>query len=306
MKKLKLIIIMMVFGCMSYTAHAQLRPITSTYIFNPLIINPAYAGSLNLFSATLVHREQWVNVDGAPTLQSFNAHTSLKKNRIGVGLQAYRDQIGVRDQSGVYASYAYKIRLNNAILSMGIQGGFDNRTADFTRLDLFNPNDPLLSGAESRLTPNFGTGVYLANRDFFVGLSIPYILENRISNIATSESRESRFYYGTAGGVLTISPDLKLNPSVLLRFQENSKLAFDLNANLIFQDIAYAGVSYRSNNAFTFLFQLILNDNVRAGYAYDTETNDINGFSPGSHEILINYRIKIRNFKKDPACPVYF
>ncbi len=307
MNKIKIILSTVIIGLLSFTAQAQLRPLTSTYVFNGLTINPAYAGSLNLFSATLVHREQWANIDGAPTLQSFTAHTSLKKNRIGVGLQAYRDGLGIRDQSGLFLSYAYKIRLSGAILSMGIQGGFDNRTADFSRLDLFNQNDQAFTGVETRMTPNFGTGVYLANRNFFAGISIPFILENRITNNTFSEdSRESRFYYATAGGVLTLNPDLKLNPSVLFRLQENAKPAFDINANLIFQDIAYAGISYRSNNALTFLFQLILNDNLRAGYAYDTETNDLTGFTPGSHEILLNYRIKIRNAKKDPACPVYF
>lgn len=306
MKFLKIVISIFLISAAGYTANAQQRPITGTYMYNGLLINPAYAGSLNLFSATFVHRDQWVNVDNAPILQSFNAHTSLKKNRIGVGLQAFRDKIGVREQTGVYASYAYKIRMNKAILAMGIQGGFDNRVADFSELVLFNQDDPLLTGVDTRLTPNFGTGIYLANRDFFIGLSVPYILENTISNIEGAESRESRYYYATAGNVITLSENLKLNPSVLLRFQENAKLSFDINANLIFENIAYAGVSYRSSNALTFVFQLILNDNMRAGYAYETETSDIQQYTLGSHEILLNYRIKIKNAKKDPSCPVYF
>ncbi len=285
---------------------SQQDPMFAQYMFNTMSVNPAYAGSLNLFSATFVNRDQWVNIDNAPVLQSFNAHTSLKKNRIGVGLQAFRDKIGVREQTGIYASYAYKIRMNKAILSMGIQGGFDNRTADFSLLNLFNIDDPLLSGIDTKLTPNFGTGIYLANRDFFIGLSVPYILENTVSNLPDAQSRESRYYYATAGNVIKLSSNLKLNPSVLLRFQENSKLSFDINANLIFENIAYAGVSYRSSNALTFVFQLILNENIRAGYAYETETSDVNLYSPGSHEILLNYRIKIRNNKKDPQCPVYF
>ncbi|MEL7148223.1 MAG: type IX secretion system membrane protein PorP/SprF [Bacteroidota bacterium] len=306
MKFFKIIIGIFLISTIGLEADAQQRPITGTYMYNGLILNPAYAGSLNLFSATFVNRDQWVNVDNAPVLQSFNAHTSLKKNRIGVGLQAFRDKLGVREQTGIYASYAYKIRMKGAILAMGIQGGFDNRTADFSELNLFNPNDPLLTGVDTRLTPNFGTGIYLANRDFFIGLSVPYILENTISNIEGAESRESRYYYATAGNVIPLSENLKLNPSVLLRFQENAKMSFDLNANLIFENVAYAGISYRSSNAFTFVFQLILNENMRVGYAYETETSDIQNYTLGSHEILLNYRIKIKSAKKDPSCPVYF
>ena len=156
------------------------------------------------------------------------------------------------------------------------------------------------------MTPNFGTGVYLANRDFYIGASVPYILENKISNNTGNDARESRYYYLTGGYVFPLTRLIKLHPSTLIRLQENAKMQFDLNFNLIFESVAYAGVSYRSSNALTFVFQLILNENLRAGYAYETETSNINEYTPGSHEILVNYRIKIRNSKKDPQCPVYF
>ena len=51
-------------------AHGQQRPVTSTYMFNGLVLNPAYAGSLNVFSAVVTNRDQWINVDGAPIMQS--------------------------------------------------------------------------------------------------------------------------------------------------------------------------------------------------------------------------------------------
>ena len=50
----------------------------------------------------------------------------------------------------------------------------------------------------------------------------------------------------------------------------------------------------------------MLNENLRVGYAYDVNTSQINTVSSGSHEIFINYRIKLKNYRKDPQCPVYF
>jgi hypothetical protein len=50
----------------------------------------------------------------------------------------------------------------------------------------------------------------------------------------------------------------------------------------------------------------MLNENLRVGYAYDINTSEINAVSAGSHEIFINYRIKLKNYRKDPQCPVYF
>ncbi|MEM9326133.1 MAG: type IX secretion system membrane protein PorP/SprF [Bacteroidota bacterium] len=301
-------------------ASGQQRAITSTYMFNGLMINPAYAGSLNVLSITGVHRDQWVNVDGAPQFQALSAHTSLMSNRIGVGLVASKDQVGVHEDVGLYGSYAYKIRTSVGILAMGLQGGFNSRRSNFTLLTLLDTNDPALIGQQTNFSPNVGAGLYFANQDWFLGVSVPYILENKlhqdvpnIEDIVVDirdrsfiQSRESRYYYATAGGVLHLSPKIKLNPSVLLRYQEQAPFSFDLNANVIFDEIAYAGVSVRRGGDITFLAQLILNENFRVGYAYDAITNDLNDYSAGSHEILLNYRIKLRNYKKDPQCPVYF
>ncbi|MBV6644591.1 MAG: type IX secretion system membrane protein PorP/SprF [Cyclobacteriaceae bacterium] len=292
-------------------AFGQQRIATSTYAFNGLLLNPAYAGSLNVLSVTAVHREQWVNVDGAPKNQSLTAHTSLMNNRVGVGFMAVRNQLGVNDDVSVYGSYAYKIRTSIGIISMGLQGGFDNRKSDFSQLTLLDPGDPFLSGQTSRFNPNFGTGVYFANPNFFFGVSVPYILENKtivVDEVAESvqDTRQSRYYYMTSGMVLHLSHAIKLNPSVLLRMQEEARVGWDINANIIFDEIAYAGVSVRNSGDIVFLGQLILNENLRVGYAYDATTSSLGNTSRGSHEILVNYRIKLRNYKKDPQCPVYF
>src|SRR3954470_20077666 len=73
---------------------AQQYPVFSQYYFNELVINPAYAGSHVQFSATAMYRNQWVNFPGAPKTFNFTAHTSLLKNKIGVGLMVNHDEIG--------------------------------------------------------------------------------------------------------------------------------------------------------------------------------------------------------------------
>ncbi|MDC1369656.1 type IX secretion system membrane protein PorP/SprF [Cyclobacteriaceae bacterium] len=62
----------------------------------------------------------------------------------------------------------------------------------------------------------------------------------------------------------------------------------------------------RNTGDFGILGQVMLNENLRVGYAYDVNTSQINTVSSDSHEIFINYRIKLKNYRKDPQCPVYF
>ena len=284
-------------------ASAQLRPLTSTYPFNGLLTNPAYAGSLNLLSVIAVHREQWINIEGAPVFQAFTAHSSFNSNRVGVGLQATRDQIGITETVSVYGSYAYKIKTGFGILAMGLQGGFDSRQQDFTELTVFDQDDQLLSGVNNRMTPNFGTGIYFANPHMYAGFSVPYILENKTLLVdeadgIAADSRESRYYYITGGVIFPINDLIKLSPSILLRAQESNRFAYDITGMVIFDQIAYAGISYRNSKDITFIGQIILNENFRVGYAYDANASEITTETSGSHEILLNYRIKLRKLQE--------
>lgn len=305
MRKVILIISLIGFAAITY---AQQRPITSTYLYNGLILNPAYAGSINMFSATLTHRDQWVNIDGAPSTQTFTAHTSFMDNRIGSGITIMRDRIGVHDEISLFGSYAYKIHFAHGILSMGLQGGVENRVSDFTELTLKDPNDPLLTGQISKMRPNFGTGIYYANPKVFFGMSVPQIMRPSIFNVddIVSLARADRFYYINGGAALPMSKHVIFNPSFLVRVQDRQPAGFDLTAQFIIDEVIYAGMSYRSQDSFVFIAQMVLNDNFRIGYAYDTITSDLNNYSPGSHEIMMNYRIKIKNARKNPLCPVYY
>ncbi|MBU2912773.1 type IX secretion system membrane protein PorP/SprF [Reichenbachiella agariperforans] len=292
----------------SLTAAAQQRPVFSTYPYNGLALNPAYAGSLNLFSAIFTNRNQWVNIDGAPVYQSLTAHTTFKDNQIGTGLNVVRDQVGVHEQYSVYGSFAYKIRMQKGILSMGLQGGFDQRASNFNELDWFSQEDPLAVYAND-FNPNFGVGLYFANRDYFIGASIPYILTPKIKyeqNDIPTTGVSSRYYYINAGFVKDLNRSLKINPSVLFRLQDDVPFSFDANVNLIINEIVYAGLSYRYQDSFSIMTQLVLNENFRIGYAYDIPTSDLNGYTAGSHEIFLNYRIKLKTSRKDGLCPVYF
>ncbi len=61
MKKL----IILAFLISGIHAYAQQDALFSQYMFNQLVINPAYAGSSDVMNITAVGRKQWV-IDGGP------------------------------------------------------------------------------------------------------------------------------------------------------------------------------------------------------------------------------------------------
>src|SRR5690349_18692241 len=118
-------------------AGAQQRPLQSLYMFDPLLVNPAYAGNHVQLSATSIFRNQWVNLEGAPKTLTATVHSGFWKSKMGLGLIATNDKIGIHNQVALYGVYSYKLKLSDkAILSFGVQGGFDNLKSDFTKLNL--------------------------------------------------------------------------------------------------------------------------------------------------------------------------
>ena len=290
---------------------AQQDPVFSQYYFNDLVINPAYAGAHVKLSATAMYRNQWVNFPGAPKTYNFSSHTSLWKNRIGVGIMFNHDEIGSYRNNHVYGYYAYKIHLADATFSMGLQAGFNLIGADFSALDLQSPGDVSFYNFASQLKPNFGAGVYYNKKNYFLGFSVPFILNNKIVTsfeALANEIKEARYYFIRGGILLPLDrmDKVKINPSVLVRAQEGQPLSFDINSSVIFYDIFSIGGSYRLGDSFISFIDLKISEKIHFGYSYDWTSSGLNAFSNGTHEFMINYRSILRGIHKDPECPQYY
>lgn len=289
---------------------AQQRSIQSLYMFDPLLINPAFAGTQVQLSSTAIYRNQWVNFPGAPKTFTASTHMGFKQNRVGLGLIAGKDQIGVHDESSLYFLYSYKLPLSrfdkSASISFGIQGGFNALRSDYT-LTISREDDKF--GVFRSFNPNFGAGIYYRNKNTYLGLSVPYFLNSEILNVQTafeSSARRYRYYYLNGGFTKKLSNTVKIVPSALIRIQDRAPLTFDATLITVLYDVVGIGASYRFTDSFIGLFELQLNDNFHVGYAYDFTSSDLRTYSNGTHEIMLNYRFKITKFHQGLDCPSYW
>ena len=277
----------------------QQQAMYTQYMFNGLALNPAYAGSHQTLEFTALAREQWTGLDGAPSTQTFTAHSPLRNRSIGVGLSFIHDKIGVTSQYGVYGAYSYRIQFSNrGILSMGLQVGFTAYHEDLSQLSgsIRDPNDPNFALDEaSKFMPNFGTGFYYYTNRFYLGLSSPHLVQNKLDDIETTdvESKQKRHYFLTTGYVFDLSRNVKFKPNLLIKVVEGAPVEADINLNFLFQEFLWAGVSYRSFDSFDAMIQLNLTEQFRIGYAYDfATTTELKRLHSGSHELMLNYRLK--------------
>src|SRR6478736_7092385 len=91
------------------TVNAQYDALFTQYMFNETFINPAYTGSKEAMSATLLHRQQWVSFPGRPVTTSFSLHGPLLGTKMGVGLNLLTEKVGVMNRTLIYATYAYRL-----------------------------------------------------------------------------------------------------------------------------------------------------------------------------------------------------
>ncbi|WPP49753.1 PorP/SprF family type IX secretion system membrane protein [Catalinimonas niigatensis] len=286
-------------------SYGQQQAMYTQYMFNGLAINPAYAGSQETLSLTALGREQWMGLEGAPSSQTFSAHAPLNNRKIALGLLLTHDEIGVTNQYGAYAIYAYRIKFSKGTLSTGLQAGFNSYRANFSQVFVPQDGDGSFTSDDLRsFLPNFGAGAYYSNSRFYAGFSLPLLLTNAYPGEEGSLAKQYRHWFLSSGYVFDLSSQLKLKPNLLIKAVEGAPLEVDINANLLIKELVWVGVSYRSLDALSFLLEFEVTPQFRFGYAYDHALTEMQTVQNGTHELMLNYRFMKKD--KKMLTPRYF
>ena len=105
-------------------------------MFNPLVINPAYAGSRDQMSVVILHRSQWLGFGGgAPNTQTASFHAPLLQGKVGLGAVVTRDVIGPVSRTGFSGAYAYRLRLRTGKLAIALRTGLYNYVFDWNKIE---------------------------------------------------------------------------------------------------------------------------------------------------------------------------
>lgn len=288
-------------------AIAQQDPLFGQYMFNTLAFNPAYAGSADVFTVMALSRHQWVGFEGAPATQTILAHTPLKNESIAIGLSAINDRIGPSRQTSAYADFAYRIKTGtDTRLAFGLKGGINMYQADLASLSTVEVDQANVN-VKGQLLPNFGFGMFWHAPRYYVGVSAPKLLENELgmtNGVVVQKATEARHYFLIGGYVMDLSKEFKFKPSFMLRAVQGAPLSLDINANFLLRERIWFGGMYRLGNAFGLMGQYQINDQLRAGYAFDLTTTRIGAYNAGTHEVMLSY--DLRFLKGRTISPRYF
>jgi type IX secretion system PorP/SprF family membrane protein len=272
----------------------QMYPVTHHYMFDALAINPAFAGSNNALSVAILYRNQWVGFSDSPKSQMLSVHVPVSSDKVGLGFLIENNSIGIFRETSFIGNYAYRMELGNGKLAMGLGFGATVHNIAWDKLNPADPNDvQLINNPESAILPVFSIGTYYYGKKYFIGLSLPLFINHELDRSSGKYKMSNKFseynIFLTGGYEFGLSHNVKLLPSVLIKYQQAKGVSIDYNALINLKDKIWAGAGYRSKNTLVVMLQCQLTYQIRLGYSYDYELGSLRKYTSGSHEIVLSY-----------------
>ena len=226
---IKLGALALVFTLSISSSSAQINPLGAQYFQNQYLANPAMAGYQSGMRLNLGYRNQWDNIPGTPKNVSVTGDYGTEK--VGVGLNFFKDEAGLLNRSRIQASYAYHLPLNDDSkklhfgISLGLQTERLNNQAivgsanDQTAIR-FNDQESILDG-------DFGMAYTSSN------LSVMGSISNlkRQLKIEDQQSADFGTFFTSIGYKIKLT-DWQVEPKVAYRGVRNFQNILDVGAEI--------------------------------------------------------------------------
>jgi type IX secretion system PorP/SprF family membrane protein len=293
MKKIIVLLVCLWIGAIGMEAQNTTQ--FSQYTFNKINFNPALTGAYEALTFSGFYRQQWFGVEGAPRTGMLNVIAPLTRHNTILGMSLSYDQIGMTQTGLASASYAYKLKFNNGLQVVGgLVGHLEYGRIDWSQANVANPGDIQLGeGMDNTMNPNFGAGVSVNAKHWYLGLSMPRFLKSFLfqGGNPSEQANRPREFYVMGGFDVTLAPNLRLRPGGLITYNPSAPFDFALDASLLMYNQFIIGGAYRLDDAATAFMQYRLNPQWKMGFAYDFTLSELNNYSNGTAEIMLEYTL---------------
>lgn len=309
---MKKLLIISAIICSAFITKAQQIEHWTQFYANEYLINPAVAGAEQYFNARALYRDQWVGVVDAPRTYMLSVDGPIVNEKMGIGGSIFSDVTGPVSRTGFQASYAYHLKLTDAMkLSFTLSAGILQYAVDGNRVETQRSLDPALTNAWGvAYAPDFGLGTRLYGKNWHVGIYVPQVTNSKaqlFNDYTGTDNYLSRHYYLNAGYKYDIgSSDFAVEANFLGRYVHPIDI-FDLQLRAIYKDMVWVGgllrsplISDQAPNAVGIMAGYNFQNNLTIGYAYDLPMGVVAQSSSGTHEVMLGIRFSKKN-KREPV-----
>ncbi len=283
-------------------AFSQFEAQISQYMLNMPSFNPAAVGENGMINVSGLHRIQWVGMPGAPQSTFFSINSPFKsgeKTNHGLGVKFLNDKIGAFNSQAAHLQYAFKRKIGNSRLSVGVDLGFVN--VGFVHDSIRNANvnsefhdflgDTAIPNADDTgMSFDLSAGVFYSAPKYYLGISYVHLNTPKITlnEERTSFNVRGVLYFTGGYNFAFKNPKWHLHPSCLVK-SDFITFQAELSSRLVYDERFWGGLSYRYQDAVVVMAGINVMNGMQIGYAYDLPASKMLGPSSGSHEIFITY-----------------
>ena len=312
-------------GLTTHEAQAQ-DPEFSQFYSNPLLLNPAFAGTARGPRVVMSHRNQWPSMSGAFVTQAVGYDQHFNSISGGLGLVVMNDQAGQNTltTTRITGMYSYQQAITRKLsLRMALEASYFQKALDWSNLtfgDMIDPRRGFIY--ETADTPrgenvkkvDFGAGLLAFTEKFYAGVAGHHLNEPN-ERLVVGTSRLPMKITGHAGAKLPLQRSVKgveawISPNVLYRRQGEFQ---QLNMGVyVSKGPLVAGVWHRGFFSADTRDALIVllgveTSLMRFGYSYDITISDLTPATGGAHELSLSMRFSSpqRSKFRTISCPTF-
>ncbi|MBN2669797.1 MAG: PorP/SprF family type IX secretion system membrane protein [Bacteroidales bacterium] len=309
MKKLLNLALLMVILTMGYS---QTDPQYSFNMFNHMAINPGFAGANGGICARAIFHEQWMGFENNPRTMVLSADMAMPNISSGVGINVLSDNVGFNTSTYFNANYAYRLKVgDDGDLGLGLGLGLiqNSLSAEWiTSQMLYDENaaptdDPTISTNQEphiAFDANFGLFYHTTfdkYNEMYAGISATHLTKPKFStNEDVKANYMARTYYLDAGYYYTMPNGvIQLRPSVLVK-TDFITTQFSANLTALYNQMFWAGLTYRANNDLGLMVGATLKNNLSFGIAYEYGLG-MDFKNKSSFDVMLKYCFSITKSK---------
>lgn len=290
---------------------AQNYPVYNSYYVNPYLYNPAEAATDYTY-IFVNHRQQWMNIEGAPSLSTVNFTTMFDQSRGAIGAKLSTYKRGMLHTTDALLTYAYGIGVTKkSNLYFGLSGGAITNTIRPGDSDLSDP--AIARYQENNIQPVGNFGMLLRSESgLHLGVALPQLFTPKFNSSASFEHTQispldnvfvTAYYRKRVSNQIVnrrrkgVNRKVKIDEAyaplevyLLYKYSKFGTSQAEGMAKLNLSPNFWLGAGYRQSYGMNGNLGLNFN-HFMLSYSYEPGNQPEPAFSRGSHEIQIGLRL---------------
>jgi type IX secretion system PorP/SprF family membrane protein len=289
MKKLSIIVLFSLLVCGLY---AQQIPQLSFRHQNLMIQNPAAAGASTGQEIKILHRQQWVGFENAPSTSFISYQQKFKKSN-GFGGYLISDRTFPTSRFIVNASYSYIIEMDDVKLAFGLAAMIMQYRFKNTDLSYRELGDPSLEfSTDQKWRPEANAGLMVYGNRFYAGFSINQLIKSGFRPFSSADNgliqMNRHFCFSTQYDFY--AGQNRISPGVFVEYVKSAPLISEYSVLYTYDNTIFGSASYRFADALSFAVGYRY-ERFYLAYSFDLVTSQLRNVNSGSHEVMFAVNI---------------